>query len=219
MKIKYLFITAVVTLLAACQSLAMGLGKPSGDTRNWKTYRVEVGQRVVQFSIPPGESREFPNYTIPKRIDLNREDLFDIALEGPGLLSRVWDYRSSSFVPVDGSLSVGMSVSRSQHPLDDLTTLRRAVEESSRLQAIKVYVEEGRTPPSDKPVRFEHARVAGREGWKVTYEFTGQQYVAVLDRHHYLGIYIRQNVSREDWRADAKAAVAAILNSIRIEPR
>jgi hypothetical protein len=213
-------VVVVWVLLAGCQAVVVAAGRPTGETRNWKTYRVEVGEHVVQFSIPPGESREFPSFTIPARVDLTRVELFDEALSGPTLLNRVWDYRSSRFVPVDGSLSAGISVNRSERPLDDLAALRQAVEESSRLYAMKMYVEEGRRRPSNKPVRFDPVWIAGRDAWKVTYELIGPGYVVTLDQHHYLEIGVDYGgFMRQDWRADAKAAANAILNSIRIEPR
>lgn len=36
-------------LLAGCQTLAIAAGRPTGDTKDWKTYRVFVGDRIVQF--------------------------------------------------------------------------------------------------------------------------------------------------------------------------
>lgn len=85
-----LFAFLVSAMLVGCQLLVGTSLRPSGDTQHRETYRVEVGEQVVQFSIPPRESAEFfPNYVIPTRTDLNREDLFDEALEGPGLLSRI----------------------------------------------------------------------------------------------------------------------------------
>ena len=212
--------TLLLVLLAmtGCQAAVLAAGRPSSDVSHWTTYRVEVGAHVVQFSIPPGESREFPGFAIPKRIDLNRADIFDEALAGPALLSRVWDYRTSRFVVVDGSLSAGISVSRSDRPLNSLDALKAAVEEANQLYVMKMYAEEGQRRPSNEPVQFEPARIAGRDAWRVTYELIGPGYVVPLDEHHYLEVGVDfDGFTRDDWRADAKAAADAILKSIRIE--
>ena len=212
--------TVLLALLAmtGCQAVIVAAGRPSEDVSRWTTYRVEVGAQVVQFSIPPGESREFPAFTIPTRIDVSREDLFDETLAGPALLSRMWDYRESRFVVVDGSLSAGISVSRSNRPLDSLDALKAAVEEASQLYVMKMYAEEGRRRASDKPVRFDPVRIADRDAWRVTYELSGSHYVVPFDRYHYLGISLRSGgFPRDDWRTNANAAADAILKSIRIE--
>lgn len=220
MKIAHATVVLVLLAMAGCQAVVVAAGRPSADTSGWKTYRVEVGAHVVQFTIPPGESREFPGFTIPTRIDLTRAAAFDEAHNGPSLLRRTWDYRASRFVVVDGSLSAGISVNRSERSLDSLDALRAAVEEANELYAMKMYAEEGRRRPSDKPVRFVAVRIADRDAWRVTYELSGLRYLVPLDRHHYLGIRVSYGgFARDDWRADAKAAADAILKSIRIESR
>ena len=204
--------------LAGCQAVVTAAGRPSADISRWMTYRVEVGAQIVQFSIPPGESREISAFTIPTRIDPSRADLFDETLAGPALLSRMWDYRESRFVVVDGSLSAGITVNRSDRPLDSLDALKAAVEDADKLYVGKMYAEEGRRRASDKPVRFDPVRIADRDAWRVTYEISGSHYVVPFDRYHYLGISLRSGgFTRDDWRADANAAAGAILKSIRIE--
>lgn len=126
-----------VLALAGCQAVITAAGRPSADITHWTTYRVEVGAQIVQFSIPPGESREFSAFTIPTRIDLGRADLFDETLAGPALLSRMWDYRESGFVVVDGSLSAGITVNRSDRPLGSLDALKAAVEDANKLYVMK----------------------------------------------------------------------------------
>ncbi len=212
--------TVLLALLAmtGCQAVIVAAGRPSEDVSRWTTYRVEVGAQTVQFSIPPGESREVSAFTIPARIDLTRADLFDETLAGPALLSRMWDYRESRFVAVDGSLSAGISVNRSDRPLDSLDALKAAVEDANKLYVMKMYAEEGRRRASNKPVRFDPVRVADRDAWSVTYELSEPRYVVPFDRYHYLGISLRSSgFSRADWRADAQAAADAILKLIRIE--
>jgi hypothetical protein len=220
MKIARATVVLVVFAVAGCQAVVVAAGRPSADTSGWKTYRVEVGAHVVQFTIPPGESREFPGFTIPTRVDLTSADAFDEALAGPTLLRRVWDYRASRFVVVDGSLSAGISVNRSERSLDSLNALKTTVEEASELYAMKMYAEEGRRRASNKPVRFERVSIADRDAWRVSYELMRPGYVVPLDEHFYLGIGVDlDGFSRADWRADAKAAADAILKSIRIESR
>ena len=198
----------------------LAAGRPSADVSQWTTYRVEVGAQIVQFSIPPGESREVSAFAIPTRIDPSRADLFDETLAGPALLSRMWDYRESRFVVVDGSLSAGITVNRSDRPLDSLDGLKAAVEDANQLYVMKMYAEEGRRQSSNKPVQFDLVRIADRSAWRVNYQLTGPRYVVPLDRYQYLGISLRSGgFTRDDWRADAKAAADAILKSIRIESR
>lgn len=220
MKIMRAAVVWVLLAMAGCQAVVVAAGRPSADTSGWKTYRVEVGAHVVQFTIPPGESREFPGFTIPTRIDLARADAFDEANAGPALLRRFWDYRASRFVVVDGSLSAGIAVNRSERPLDSLDALRAAIEEASELDAMKMYAEEGRRRASNKPVRFERVSIAGRDAWRVSYELMRPEYAVPLDEHFYLGIGVDlDGFTRAEWRADAKAAADAILKSIRIESR
>ena len=215
--VRWLLPVGLMTL-AGCQVMAVEAGRPTGDAKTWTTYRVDVGEHVVQFSIPPGESREYPTFTIPARIDLADAGIFDEALNGPALLDRVWDYRSSRFVPVDGTLRAGIWVCRSERPLDDLEALKRAVEESSRLFAVKMYVEEGRSRPSDSPVQFDFVRIGNEHGLRVRYELSGPSYAVRLDQQHYLLVTVdHAGFTQQDWQDDAKASADSILNSIRID--
>ncbi|SUS08798.1 conserved exported hypothetical protein [uncultured Defluviicoccus sp.] len=205
--------------VAGCHSVGLAARGPSADTRGWTTHRIEVGAHIVQFTIPPGESQAFRSFSIPTRVDLADPDAFDEVLAGPVLLRRTWDYRESRFDAVDGSLSAGISVSRSNHPLESLDSLRAAVENASELNQSKLLREEGRRRASNKPVSFEAVKIAGRDAWKATYELTGIRYVLPLDERHYLGISLRRNgISRLEWRVDAENAAKAILESIRITP-
>lgn len=193
-------------------------GGPDGDTKRWTTHRVAIGTKVVEFTIPPRESKDLPPFEIPARIDTEREDVFDEALMGPELLDRGWDYRESRLLHVDGTLSAYIGLRRSDRPLVDMHALQDAVRESSRLFAAKKYLASGSHGRSDNPVDFLPARIAGHDAWKVSYEMSQPDYVVALDAAHYLEIAVRYGgVSDPKYRADAKAAAKAILESIRIE--
>jgi len=189
-----------------------------GDTKHWKTYRVEVGAHIVQFTIPPGESKDLPPFEIPSRIDLTREGTFDQALMGPRLLQRGWDYRESRFSHVDGSLTARIGLRRSEKPLNDAAALQEAVKESSRLFAMKRYLESGLTGQSDNPNGFSPTVVGGRNAWRVSYEMSPPALVVALDETYYLNITLLYGgMTDPKSGAAAKAAAAAILDSIRIE--
>jgi hypothetical protein len=93
----------VCLFLVGCRTMASAAGHPTGDTRNWQVHRVQVDDKFVEFKIPPGESKEFPSFRIPTKIDLQGNDVFDEAMLGPALLSRSWDYQASRFTHVDGT--------------------------------------------------------------------------------------------------------------------
>lgn len=213
------FSRGLVLLIALLlNGASQAAGMPDGDTRKWKTYRVEVGKHVVQFTIPPGESRDRVPFEIPSRIDVVREGTFDQALIGPYLLRRGWDYRKSRFSPVDGSLVVYIGLRRSEKPLNDVAALREAVTEASRLSAMQDYLRSGSVGRSNKPDGFSPAQVDGRSAWRVSFEMSPDAFVVALDSAHYLRITIRYGgVTEPKFRADAKAAAAAILESIRID--
>lgn len=206
----------LIVLLISGVSHAVGM--PDGDTRKWKTYRVEVGMHVVQFTIPPGESRDYVPFEIPSRIDVAREGTFDQALIGPSLLERAWDYRKSRFSVVDGSLTAYIGLRRSEKPLGDMAALREAVTEGSRLFAMQQYLRSGSVGRSNSPDGFSPAQIGGRTAWLVSFEMSPNAFVVAVDSAHYLEITIRYGgVTEPKFRADAKAAAAAILESIRID--
>jgi hypothetical protein len=191
---------------------------PSGDIRSWTTYRLEVGDQVVQFTIPPGESQDWPAFEIPRRIDLEKPDMFDRANAGPGLLRRFWDYRTSRFAHVDGTLRAYIQLWQSEKTLDDAVALQGALDENAKLSRIKEMMQGGSGGPPDA-MRFESTVVAGRAGLLVHHQTSPANYAVSLDAHHYLTIYVSgSSVTRPGWREDARAAADAILQSIRIEP-
>lgn len=203
-------------VLTGCGVTAMAATRPTGDMRGWKTYRVQVDSQIVQFTIPPGESKDFPFFAIPQKIDFGGDDVFDDSGQGPALLTRYWDYRKSRFVAADGTLSVGIGVSLAWQPLGDEESLRAAVAEAAR----RFDESNGRGPGlQDRPVRYTPVVIGGRSWLRVKYRLSGDSYVTPLDDRHYLGVSISAGgFTRQDWRADAEAAAHAILQSIRILP-
>lgn len=202
-------------VLTGCGVAAMAATRPTGDMRGWKTYRVQVDSQIVQFTIPPGESKDFPFFEIPKKIDIGGDDVFNDSGQGPALLTRFWDYRKSRFVVVDGTLGVGMGVNRASQLLGDEDSLRAAVEEAAR----RFDESNGRGPGlQNRPVRYVPVEIGGRSWLRVVYRLSEDSYVTPIDDRHYLGVSISAGgFTRQDWRADAEAAANAILHSIRIE--
>jgi hypothetical protein len=218
--IRQWFAVLLALALAGCAAMSVAASLPSGDTRNWKTYQVEVGDQVIQFTIPPGVSKDFLDPPVPSQIDLQQPGLFDKTGRGPRILSRHWDYRSSPFALVDGTLNAVIWVKYSEKSLIDLSALQLVVSEGQELSRMKDLVKGGYTGPPNPPTKFDSANVGGRQGLYVHYQTSLPDYVVAIASHHYLVIYIDSSgVSRPDWRADAKAAADAILRSIQIEPK
>ena len=206
--------------LVGCATMSGATSLPSGDTRNWITYRVEVGGQVVQFMIPPGVSKDFLDPTVPQHIDLQQPGLFDQAGSGPRLLSRHWDYRSGPFALVDGTLHAAIWLKNSEKPLIDSNALQAAVSEGQELSRIKDLMNGGYTGPPNPTTKFDAISVGGLQGFYVHYQTSLPDYVVAIDAHHYLVIYVDSSgVTNVGWREDAKAAADAILSSIRIEPK
>jgi hypothetical protein len=207
-----------VTLIG-CATMGGAASLPSGDTKNWITYRVEVGDQVVQFAIPPGVNEEFLDPPVSQRIDLEQLGLFDQAGAGPRLLSRHWDYRKGSHGPIGGTLRAYIGLWYVETILNSSNALQAAVVESNELRRTKDVLQGGSGGPPDK-ISFEPAVLGGREALLVRHQTSPSNYAVTLDAHHYLLVYISGNyVTEPGWREDAKAAAEAILNSIRIEPK
>lgn len=207
-------------LLAGCQANVLAKSPLLGDAEQWSAYRVQVADQIVEFTIPPKESKAFVGFRIPERIDLDSDrSVFDEVGKGPDLLRRFWDYRASRFSPVDGTLEAIIGIYLSEYPLDDVIALRNALESSSRRFAEKMLREEGHPRAPNPVVGLAPAEFLG-EGWfRVDYKLSGSYYVTRLDRIHFLKVAVRPNgFSRNDWQEDAQAAGQRILRSIRIYP-
>jgi len=210
----------LVITLAGCATLSGAASLPSGDTRHWLTYRVEIGDQVLQFSVPPGVNEDFMDPPVPKRIDLQQPELFDETGSGPTVLSRHWDYRKNMFSPILGTLVAGIGLYYSEQSLGSLTSLKDVVRTHRELiQKQALARDPNDTGPPTPPVRFDSAKIAGKDAWYVSYRMLPSGYVVPLDEHHYLGIGVRNGVNPIDWREDAQAAADAILKSIKIEAK
>ena len=203
--------------ITGCQTMANAAGHATGDTRTWEVHRVQVDDKVVEFKIPPNESKEFPGFAIPQKLDLHGGDVFSETLTGPSILNRYWDYRASRFVAVDGTLHAYIGIHRSTKELIDEQAIKNAIEEGSKLFAI--HVAKGRQGLLDPPVRYNKMTIGGKEWWQVDYRISGRYYITSLDGYHYLKASVNAGqMSDSAWRADSQAAANAILHSIRIVP-
>lgn len=210
------YVTACL-LLAGCQTMASATGHPTGDTRHWQMHRVQVDDVVVEFAIPPGESKEFPNFPIPAKLDLSGLDSFDEIGLGPNLLRGFWDYSSSRFAQPEGTLSAVIAARKSSHEIIDLESLKLAVLETSRRFEEKAGVA---SEAQDLPKNYQQIKIGGRDVLRVTYKLSSPSHVFLLDKRNYLEVSFRVSdfTSKPNWRADAQAAADAILHSIRILP-
>lgn len=211
-------VSAVICLnLAGCQTMANAAGHPTADTRGWEVHRVQVDDKVVEFSIPAGESGEFSPFLIPDKVDLSGADSFDETNEGPTLLRRAWDYKNSRYSEIDGTLRIYIGVSRSSRPIEGESDMKEALLEGSELYAKKIA--RGRPGLLDPPVQFSQVMLGGASWTRVDFRLSGTYFAFPIDRYLYLKVSSRAaGFSRDDWRSDAQAAADAVLRSIRIFP-
>lgn len=210
---------AISLAIAAAGCVAMGgtISLPTGNTKNWMAYGVDVGDQVVRFRIPPGINEDFLDAPVPQRIDLEQYGLFNRADAGPKLLSRRWDYKLNSRESIAGTLRASIALWCSENVLDSIDALQSALEKNKELLKAKDISEGGTGGPPDK-MQFESAVVGGNQALLVHHQNSPSNYAMALDAHHYLLIYVSgRSVSRPGWHEDAVAAADAILGSIRIE--
>ena len=192
---------------------------PSSDTKSWKTYRVEISGQITQFSIPPDESSDFPNFEIPQYIDVAQRGICNEAHIGPKLLNRFWDYKINRLSPVDGTLHAYIVLWCSEKEISNSGALQVAVEENQKLIIIRGLTEGGNGGPVDK-MRFETKSFSGKTALLVTHQITSPNYVVLLSPYYYLTISIDiGSVRNPELRTMAKTTADAILNSIHIEPK
>lgn len=214
----YRMMLTCLVLLTGCVSVAAE--RPTGDMKGWKSYRVEIGESIVSFRVPPGESKEFMSRPVPARIDSANKKLFDEAGIGPNLLDRYWDYKDNKLFGVEGTLRFIIAVRRSNESIENHKALQNAVEETSRLSSVLQSLEEGKPLASNRPMHYEPVQVAGKDGLLVRFEISPSAYVFAIDQYHYLRISYSAGGFRDPiWRAEALAAAESILQSIRIDPR
>lgn len=203
-------------LSVGCGGVAISSTRPTADTRTWKTYRVQVDDQIVQFTVPPGESGDYPVFNIPQRLDLGGRGVFDEIGLGPYLLRRHWEYRSSRFVHADGGLHANIGLRRSEHSLIGDDALKTAVIENN----LRFEETDGVVPEAQNvPIQFYPLTIGERSWIRVRYRLSGYEYVTPLDDRNYIEVSISVGgFTRQDWRADAEAAANVILQSIRIFP-
>jgi len=217
MLLQRFFFVALCLLFAGCATLSPAGSLPSGDTRHWKIHRIEIGNHVVQFTIPTGESSDWPAFEVPKQIDLSKSKLFNDVNQGPDLLSRFWDYRISRYGDVDGTLRAVIILWNSDRELSDEKELRDGAIDNDELEKNRDVKNGRKRAPNEK--RYEQTNIAGKKGYLVHQRISGAYYIVPVDLHHYLTIYVGTDVTRSGWREDSKSAAEAILQSIKIEPK
>lgn len=214
--------TMALVLVIALSGCGLAVGtkvRPSGDTKSWITHRVDIGDYVVQFTIPPGVSEVWLDPPVPLGVILGAPGVFDETGLGPELLSRHWDYQKNFYAHVDGTLTARIWLMSSEVKLIDLKSLESAIVETERRIHEKRSSDGGTRWPPVVPEVFEPRNIAGRQGLHVHYSISLPDYAVAIDEHHYLMFYARHSVSFPEWRKDANAAVDAIVKSIRIEPK
>jgi hypothetical protein len=218
--IQLAFMLLVGLLLTACGTQGYAISSPSDDMRRWLTYRVEIGDQILQFTIPPGVNGDFlDSPTIPKRIDPQQDETFDKSGSAE-IFTRHWDYREGSFSPVVGTLVASIGLGYSQSSLDSLSDLQEEITRDRDLIQQQTIARDPRfRGPSTSPIRFDHVRIAERDALFISYRVLPPNYAVKLDVHHYLTISIRNGVNPGVSREKAQIAADAILRSISIEPK
>jgi hypothetical protein len=213
-------ILAVAGLAVGCQIEAASAAKPSETPRGWHSYVVEVGEHVVRFSVPRGESHEYPAFTVPDRIDVDPGALTHRIDVGSWLLRRFWDYGGGWFAQPDGTLSAVIGTYESDKDMLNQETLMAAVQASSQR------FENTRSRPAvleaqNTPLDFQPVSIHGKQWLRVTYRLSGDSFVTILDSRHYLcaSFGLSDFATRPDSRAAAKVVADRILNSIQVDDR
>jgi len=207
--------SALLLLFVGCAAMSAAAGLPSGDMRDWKTYRIEVGEQFIQFAIPPNESPDWPKIDIPKKIDLTQAGIFNQVNEGPKLLLRFWDYRTSRYAQVYGTLRASILLWYSDRELRSVADLQAASDSNDVLMVTRDIVTGGNPGPKD-PKRYEAVSIGGRASLRVQHKITSPHYIVPIGIHHYLTVSVDADVVRSGWQEDANAAAVAILQSIKI---
>lgn len=210
----------LATALVVCGVMNVSASHPSANTGEWKTYNIEVGNQIVSFMAPLGESADYPEFTVPKHVVIDRQGVFNSVNSGPDLLIRHWDYRKNRFETIYGTLSANIHLYRSSIVIRNTDDLLAAVKQNDRLDIERRTVDLGRPVFADSIVRADIVKVADRNALLVDYKVTRGIYYVPLDANHYLSISIdASGVTQPGWHEDAQAAADAMLRSIRIELR
>ena len=193
-----------------------GAGLPNHDTKHWNHYRVSIGACIVQFQLPPGQSADFPGFPIPKKVDVGDPTVFDSANNGPQIVLRYWDYRLNRFSKIYGTLEVVIGMEKSERRLDSYSQLEAAIQENFELEKIR-QSRESKTPRTANSLSLERVIVAGKDGILAHQKIAPPYYILPIDDYNFLTIFVDGNsVSKPGWSEDAKAAAAAIFDSIRV---
>jgi hypothetical protein len=106
----------------------------------------------------------------------------------------------------------------SDQELHSVADLQAASENNDVLIASRDIAMGGEISPKD-PKQYEPVSIGGRAGLRVYHRIASPHYVVPIDVHHYLTISVDADVVRSVWQENARAAAAAILQSIKIEKK
>ncbi len=93
-------------LISACVGLPQG-HLAYGSKNDWKIYETRIDDVILQYSLPNGQSTNSPKIGIPKKIIISppKGEVINI-------FHGFWDFKSSSFKPIDGNLKCSIGVSK-----------------------------------------------------------------------------------------------------------
>lgn len=204
----------ILLLLVACSGL--GSKRPDGSASGWDSYEVQAGSTALRFKLPPGASSDFPLYEVPEEIDLGGLTNPETSLTGLRVVQRAWDYRSSYFRKVDGSLRIRMHIMRSAHLISNSEELERAVENLIELRNLDTIHKGGALPP-ERLVRVEPCFLAMRVCALIYLRLGIPKYAVVMDDFHYLWISVEAGTfTSSEFRRAAAEAQSEFLKSIQI---
>jgi len=193
---------------------------PSGNTKNWNTYQVEIRGHIVRFRAPPYESSDHPEFKVPSKIDVENAKTFHQNNRGPNLLWQHWDYRKNRFVTNYGTLDALIRVNRSEVPLSDMEDLLNAISRNHDLNHRADEAEAGRSVFFDPIVHTETCEIGGKRALLVEYKVAKGIYYVPLDSELYLSVsFDADGVTEPGLREDAQDAANQMLHSIRIDEK
>ncbi|CAI8154773.1 MAG: Uncharacterised protein [Pseudidiomarina mangrovi] len=213
--IRFTFTLLISVLLTSCGA-ASGMNK-AFNSDDWITHRVEIGDKVLRFSVPRGQEMAYiepPAYYEPDSLELARTDQLP-----PSLYMAHWTFGARFWKQPEGTLSLKIKPSRGPLGFDkdvrDLKTLEQAI----WLWDVAYYRNALNEELTGEPEPFKPTRINGVD-WLAYTNYLHKTYMAVpLDRDHYLYVVVDLSLNeRSQYFPKAKAMAERIVQSFELEP-
>jgi hypothetical protein len=221
--IRFIFIFVINLLLTSCGAVS-GMSK-AFSRDNWITHRVEIGTKVLHFSIPNGlgdggvSFRQSPDY-----FELYNPEQFRPFQPNPTLYSGFFEFKESFWKYSEGIFTVTITVGRAPMNYDkDIRNLDNLIE-AMWLEDV-IYEKrhnqgkfEKRASSQPKPKPFKPKVINGVD-WLVYTTYLHETHMAApLDNRHYLYVFVAPGVSeRSKYYSEAKAMAEKVIQSFVLE--